>query len=143
MTDVEIFDLLETVLLSPYANPVSRQFILTAVTKMASRPRTTEPTKQRIGAILKGYETNLDLEIQQRAVEFASLFEQSAIVAGVLEEMPPPEVKSTVVGVGESFTVISIWVAELKSLNSEREQARRITCSCERCKAVQHIFTVY
>jgi AP-1 complex subunit gamma-1 len=74
---------------------------MTAMTKLASRSRTTEPTKGRIGLILKSYETNLDLEIQQRAVEFAALFEQTSIVSGVLEEMPPPEVKATMVGVGK------------------------------------------
>lgn len=68
------------------------------MTKLASRPRTTDPTKGRVGLTLKSYETNLDLEIQQRAVEFASLFGQTSIVSGVLEEMPPPEVKQTVVG---------------------------------------------
>lgn len=99
VTDVEIIDLLETVLHTPYANAVSRQFVLTAITKISSRPRTTEPTRQRIASILESYETSTDLEIQQRAVEFASLFAQTGIRAGVLEEMPPPEVKSTVVGV--------------------------------------------
>jgi AP-1 complex subunit gamma-1 len=47
----------------------------------------------------------MDLEIQQRAVEFAALFAQTGIRGGVLEEMPPPEVKSTVVGTGEFMIV--------------------------------------
>jgi AP-1 complex subunit gamma-1 len=47
----------------------------------------------------------MDLEIQQRAVEFAALFAQTGIRSGVLEEMPPPEVRSTVVGTGE-FTIV-------------------------------------
>ena len=75
--------------------------MLTSITKFSSRPRTTEPTRQRVVGILESYEGNLDLEIQQRAVEFAALFGQTGIRAGVLEEMPPPEVRSTVVGVGE------------------------------------------
>ncbi len=96
---MEIIDLLETVLHSPYSNPTSRQLVLASITKISSRPRTTEPTRQRILQILGSYETSPDLEIQQRAVEFAALFSQTGIRAGVLEEMPPPEVKSTVVGV--------------------------------------------
>ena len=86
---------------TPYATPVSRQFVLTSITKFASRTRTTEVARQRISSILEGYETNMDLEIQQRAVEFAALFAQTGIRGGVLEEMPPPEVRSTVVGTGE------------------------------------------
>lgn len=99
VTDTEVVDLLETVLHTPYATPVSRQFVLASITKISSRARTTEPVRQRIAGILESYETNLDLEIQQRAVEFAALFGQTGIRAGVLEEMPPPEVRSTVVGV--------------------------------------------
>lgn len=99
VTDVEILDLLETVLHSPYSNPTSRQLVLASITKISSRPRTTEPTRQRILQILQSYETSTELEIQQRSVEFAALFAQTGIRAGVLEEMPPPEVKSTVVGV--------------------------------------------
>lgn len=71
------------------------------MTKISTRPRATEKTRQRIIGILESFETSTDLEIQQRAVEFAALFGQTSIRAGVLEEMPPPEVKSTVVGVGK------------------------------------------
>lgn len=101
MTDTDILDLLEPVLHSPYANTTSRQFVLTALTKLSSRPRTGEASRQRIAAILASYEESPDLEIQQRAVEFSALFGQSELRGGVLEEMPPPEVKQTVVGVGE------------------------------------------
>jgi AP-1 complex subunit gamma-1 len=90
------------VLHTPYANAVSRQFVLAAITKISTRPKTTEVTRQRISGILESYETSTDLEIQQRAVEFSALFGQTGIRAGVLEEMPLPEVKSTVVGVGKS-----------------------------------------
>lgn len=107
---MEILDLLETVMHTPYATPVSRQFVLASITKFSSRPRTTEATRKRIANILESYETNLDLEIQQRAVEFAALFGQTGIRAGVLEEMPPPEVKSTVVGVGENIYRNYLWV---------------------------------
>lgn len=43
----------------------------------------------------------MELELQQRAVEFASLFVLGEIRAGVLERMPAPELKATVSGVGE------------------------------------------
>jgi len=39
------------------------------------------------------------LELQQRAVEFASLFALGEVRVGVLERMPPPELKATVMGV--------------------------------------------
>lgn len=50
--------------------------------------------------MLAGYTTNPELELQQRAVEFASLFSLGELRVGVLERMPPPELKATVTGVG-------------------------------------------
>lgn len=58
--------------------------------------------RQRIRAILDGFSTSPELEIQQRAVEFESLFDQREIVSGVLEQMPPPEIKATVIGTGNA-----------------------------------------
>ena len=89
-----------SILDSPYANYLTRQFVLTALTKITSRPTTTDSQQERIQAILASYTTSPDLEIQQRAVEFANLFNLGEIRSGVLERMPAPELKQTVIGVG-------------------------------------------
>lgn len=96
-------DLLVSVLDSPYANYLIRQFVLTAITKMSSRTTTSTVQQDRISTLLSTYATSPELEIQQRAVEFASLFSQGDIRSGVLERMPPPELKATVMGIGLSF----------------------------------------
>ena len=93
-------DLLVSVLDSPYANYLIRQFILTAMTKMCGRPTTSATQQQRIAQILDSYATSPELEIQQRAVEFENLLQLGEIKFGVLERMPPPEIKATVMGVG-------------------------------------------
>ena len=48
--------------------------------------------------MLAGFSGNLELEIQQRAVEFGSLFSRGDVRAGVLERMPPPEIRATIMG---------------------------------------------
>ena len=93
-------DLIVSILDSPYANYLIRQFVLTAITKMLGRPTTSDAQQQRISLLLAGYTTSTELELQQRAVEFASLFTQGEIRSGVLERMPPPELKATVMGIG-------------------------------------------
>jgi len=98
ITDVELVDLLLSILDSPYANYLTRQFVLTAITKISSRPTTSPAQQERIANVLLNFTTSLELEIQQRAVEFASLFNLD-VRAGVLERMPPPELKATVMGV--------------------------------------------
>ncbi|TFK86977.1 gamma-adaptin [Polyporus arcularius HHB13444] len=99
ISDKELIDLLVSILDSPYANYLTRQFVLTALTKISSRPTTTPAQQERIQNMLLSYTTSPELEIQQRAVEFASLFNLGEIRSGVLERMPAPELKATVLGV--------------------------------------------
>ncbi|KAI0276997.1 Adaptor protein complex AP-1 gamma subunit [Russula aff. rugulosa BPL654] len=99
VTDVEIIDLILSILDSPYANHLGRQFVFASITKISSRPTTSNNQQERIAAVLAGYTSNPELELQQRAVEFASLFSLGELRVGVLERMPPPELKATVTGV--------------------------------------------
>ncbi|KAG8741714.1 clathrin associated protein complex large subunit [Ceratobasidium sp. 414] len=108
--DSDVVDLEESILQSPYANALIRQFVLTSLAKLSSRPALSEPQRTRIVNVLNGFATSTELEIQQRAVEFTSLFSHVDIRAGVLEVMPPPEIKTTVIGT----------VSEKRSVGSTR-----------------------
>ena len=100
ITDAEIVDLIISILDSPYANFLIRQFVLAAITKISSRPTTSPAQQERIVTLIAGYSTNPELEIQQRGVEFANLLALGDLKAGVLERMPAPELKATVMGYG-------------------------------------------
>lgn len=102
-TDKDIVDLLISTLDSPYANYLIRQFVLAAITKISARSTTSTNEQDRIAEILAKYTSALELELQQRAVEFASLFSLGDLREGVLERMPPPELKATIMGVGKLF----------------------------------------
>lgn len=102
ITDAEILDLIISILDSPYANFLIRQFVLAAITKMSSRPTTSSAQQDRISTLIAGYATNPELEIQQRSVEFANLLSLGELKSGVLERMPAPELKATVMGYGNS-----------------------------------------
>lgn len=91
-----------SILDSPYANFLIRQFVLAAITKMSSRPTTSHTQQERIATLIAGYTTNPELEIQQRSVEFANLLALGDLKSGVLERMPAPELKATVMGYGSS-----------------------------------------
>lgn len=101
ITDENLVILIFSVMDSPYANYLIRQFVLAAITKVASRPTTSSAEQDRIAEMLAKYTSSPELELQQRAVEFASLFTLGDMRMGVLEQMPPPELKATVMGVGE------------------------------------------
>ncbi|KAI6101346.1 adaptin N terminal region-domain-containing protein [Pisolithus sp. B1] len=98
VSDKDILDLLLSTLDSPYANYLTRQFVLTSVTKIASRSTTSPGEQDHVAEVLAKYTTNPELELQQRAVEFASLFTLGDLKVGVLERMPLPEPKATVMG---------------------------------------------
>ncbi|KAJ7115828.1 adaptin N terminal region-domain-containing protein [Mycena epipterygia] len=98
VTDKDLIDLLVSILDSPYANQLTRQFVLTAITKISSRPNVHHLQQERVSELLAQYATSPELELQQRAVEFVSLFNLGDVKEGVLEKMPPPEIKATVIG---------------------------------------------
>ncbi|TFL02054.1 adaptin N terminal region-domain-containing protein [Pterulicium gracile] len=98
VTDKDVVDLIVSILDSPYANYLTKQFVLTALTKIASRSTTSGPQSERISEVLLRYTNSPELELQQRAVEFSSLYRLVGDREAVLERMPPPELKATVMG---------------------------------------------
>ena len=89
--ETDIVDLFETILGSSYAGLIVQQYIVTAAIKLTTR--LSEPAQiERLRRLLQRYSTNLDVETQQRAVEYGNLFGQDSIRRGVLEKMPPPEI---------------------------------------------------
>ncbi|KAI9794573.1 MAG: clathrin associated protein complex large subunit [Peltula sp. TS41687] len=103
----DIVDLLSTILNSSYATQTVSEYIITALIKLTTR--LNEPAQiDRIRRILQNHATNLDVEIQQRAVEYGNLFGYDQIRRGVLERMPPPEI-------GEEQRVLGEAVPKKKS----------------------------
>lgn len=94
---------------------------MTSITKISSRPTTGSAQKERITTLLASYSTNPDLEIQQRAVEFANLYALGEIRAGVLERMPAPELKQTVLGYGKYSISPSILYIDILHKESENK----------------------
>lgn len=125
-TDKDLIDLLTSILDSPYANYLTRQYVLAGITKMSARNTTTSAQQERIAEVLANYTTSPELELQQRSVEFVSLFNLGAEREGVLERMPPPELKATVMGVGKpTFVQMLDYKADCDGTYSERKQTRR------------------
>ncbi|PWN45146.1 golgi adaptor HA1/AP1 adaptin gamma subunit [Ceraceosorus guamensis] len=93
----DVLDLITSVLDSPYANSHIRQWVLTSLAKLTTRVSDAQQ-QARVEGILANHNTSVEVEIQQRAVEFNALLRRQDIRGGVLEPMPPPEIRATVVG---------------------------------------------
>ncbi|KAK4226246.1 adaptin N terminal region-domain-containing protein [Podospora fimiseda] len=97
----EIIDLFSSILNSSYATQVTTEYVITALVKLATR--FSDPAQiERVRRILQNHQTSLDVEVQQRAVEFGNLFNYDEIRRGVLEKMPPPQIKESSRVLGEA-----------------------------------------
>lgn len=88
----EIVDLFTLILNSSYASQVSTEYIITALMKLTTRFNDASQV-ERVRRLLQHNQTSLDVEVQQRAVEYSNLFGFDQIRRGVLEKMPPPQIK--------------------------------------------------
>lgn len=97
----DIVDLFETILNSSYAGLIVQQYIITAAMKLTTR--LSDPAQvERLRRLLQRYGSNLDVESQQRAVEYSNLFGFDSIRRGVLEKMPAPEIREESRVLGEA-----------------------------------------
>ncbi|XP_029309248.1 AP-1 complex subunit gamma-like 2 [Cottoperca gobio] len=101
VTEDDVLDALETVLQSHMSSPATRGFALTATMKLSTR--ITENV-DRIRSIVSIYGSCIDVELQQRAVEYNALFKKyDHMRAAVLERMPVIEKNSPGHTNGESM----------------------------------------
>ncbi|KAK5098113.1 clathrin associated protein complex large subunit [Exophiala xenobiotica] len=99
----DIVDLYETILNSTYANQIVTEFIVTSAMKLTTRM--SDPSQvERVRRLILSRQSDLNIEIQQRAVEYGNMFAYESIRRGVLEKMPPPEVKEEHRVLGEATT---------------------------------------
>ncbi|KAF2717040.1 Adaptor protein complex AP-1 gamma subunit [Polychaeton citri CBS 116435] len=88
----EIVDLFTAILNSSYSGQVVTEYIVTSAMKLTTRLQ--DPAQvDRLRRILLQRQTDLDVEVQQRAVEYGNLFGYDDIRRGVLERMPPPVIR--------------------------------------------------
>ncbi|EED20006.1 AP-1 adaptor complex subunit gamma, putative [Talaromyces stipitatus ATCC 10500] len=88
----DIMDLFTNILNSTYATQIVTEYITTAVMKLSVRM--SDPSQiERVRRFLASRTADLNVEVQQRAVEYSNLFGYDQIRRGVLERMPAPEIR--------------------------------------------------
>jgi AP-1 complex subunit gamma-1 len=88
----EVVDLFNTILNSAYSSQIVTEYIVTAAMKLTTRFQDQREI-ERIRRLLSSRTTDLSTEIQQRSVEYSNLFNYDQVRRGVLERMPPPEIR--------------------------------------------------
>ncbi|KAG0271119.1 clathrin associated protein complex large subunit, partial [Linnemannia exigua] len=96
VSESDVIELLESILAGPFANQILREYIITALMKLTSR-FSSASSSEKVKQMLAGFSTSIEVEIQQRAVEFTNLFQYDDIRPAVLERMPVMQIKETVI----------------------------------------------
>lgn len=117
----EVVDLFDTILNSAYSTQIVAEYIVTSAMKLTSRLK--EPSQvDRIRRLLSNRTSDLSIEIQQRAVEYGNLFAYNDIRRGVLERMPPPEIREEQRVLGEATPKQKKATAKAKRPVKQTEQ---------------------
>uniref|UniRef100_A0A673AFC5 AP-1 complex subunit gamma n=1 Tax=Sphaeramia orbicularis TaxID=375764 RepID=A0A673AFC5_9TELE len=125
VTENDVLDALETVLQSHMSSPATRGFALTATMKLSTR---ITDNVDRIRSIVSIYGSCIDVELQQRAVEYNALFKKyDHMRAAVLERMPVIERNSPGHTNGESSGELVKEVCDLLDLLGGSEEPLKPT----------------
>lgn len=117
----DIVELFTTILNSSYATQIVTEYIITSAMKLTTR--LTDPAQIiQIRRLLSNRTADLDIEIQQRAVEYGNLFAYDEIRKGVLERMPPPEIREEQRVLGEATPKQKKAAARAKKAGNAVEQ---------------------
>ncbi|KAI9480917.1 MAG: adaptin N terminal region-domain-containing protein [Benjaminiella poitrasii] len=95
VSDYLVVNLMESILQGPYANQVTREYVITSLMKLSSR-LTDSNAQAKIKELLHEHTVSMEVEIQQRAVEYTNLFSYNSIRPAVLERMPIPEARTII-----------------------------------------------
>jgi AP-1 complex subunit gamma-1 len=99
--EAEIVDLFTAILGSGYSGQVVTEYIITSAMKLTTRLQ--DPAQvDRLRRLLISRQADLDVEVQQRSVEYGNLFGYDQVRRGVLERMPPPEIREEQRVLGEA-----------------------------------------
>ncbi|XP_062504007.1 AP-1 complex subunit gamma-1-like [Corticium candelabrum] len=106
VSESDVLNVLQAVLESPHLLPTFFNFAMTSAMKLRTR---FTLTVERFQGLAAQYGTNLDVELQQRSVEYSQLFSAfNHMRSALLERMPLPGVKASASvndtnGAGESL----------------------------------------
>lgn len=117
----DLVDLFTTILNSSYSTQIVTEYIITSAMKLTTRLTETAQI-DRIRRLLSERTTDLSIEIQQRAVEYGNLFAYDEIRRGVLERMPPPEIREEQRVLGEATAKQRRAAAKAKKPGKVTEQ---------------------
>jgi AP-1 complex subunit gamma-1 len=94
VSENDVVDLLERIVKSPSTLSTTKDYVVTAAMKLTTR-LTNPSSVQRLRQIILSFQNNIDVELQQRAIEYSTIFKWDNIRKQLLERIPVQEVVRT------------------------------------------------
>ncbi|EFA84585.1 clathrin-adaptor gamma chain [Heterostelium album PN500] len=88
VSEAQVIDLIDSILKNASTNQTTRQYALTSLIKLSSR--FSQSSLNRIKNMIDNFKININLELQQRACEYSSLFGLD-LKSSILDRMPAIE----------------------------------------------------
>jgi AP-1 complex subunit gamma-1 len=103
-SEEEVLEVMERVLINNNSSAATKYFSITAIVKLSTRFHRSQPQIRRL---INLYSTSLNVELQQRSIEYTALFKaQDAIRIGLLERMPVLEKSSGGLGLSNGDAAV-------------------------------------
>ena len=89
VSEQEVIEVYQKILWAKHMSLITKQYAIMSVTKLSTRFPNATP---KIQEIIDAYACHMEIDLQQRGVEFSALFKNhSSMKAALLEPMPPME----------------------------------------------------
>lgn len=88
--ETDLLDYYQKILWSPQVSIVSKQYALMSLAKLSTR---LQPCPNELQAMIVSFSSHINVDLQQRGIEFSQLFrEHAALRPALLEKMPPMQI---------------------------------------------------
>eukprot|EP01122_Echinamoeba_exundans_P007695 TRINITY_DN2423_c0_g1_i1.p1 TRINITY_DN2423_c0_g1~~TRINITY_DN2423_c0_g1_i1.p1 ORF type:complete len:858 (-),score=269.36 TRINITY_DN2423_c0_g1_i1:65-2638(-) len=91
VSESDVTALLSKILRAPTSKTSTKRYVLTAIVKLTAR--FSPQAQQQLKALLLEFKQHLNVELQQRSIEFAQIASLDNIKPTLLARMPAPEIK--------------------------------------------------
>uniref|UniRef100_A0A8C3C7L4 AP-1 complex subunit gamma n=1 Tax=Cairina moschata TaxID=8855 RepID=A0A8C3C7L4_CAIMO len=140
VTEDEVLDILESILISNMSASVTRGYALTAIMKLSTR---FTCTVNRIKKVVSIYGSSIDVELQQRAVEYNALFKKYDHMSDITPVIPTVPTSKPASAGGELLDLLgdlNLTGKQAVSLESLHSQSWGGIMVSRFCKSPDHYF---
>lgn len=116
-TETDLLDFYQKILWSPQVSTISKQYALMSLAKLSTR---LNPCPNEIQSMIVSFSSHLNVDLQQRGIEFSQLFrDYNNLRPALLEKMPPMQINKAM---GQNGNGVSDEMSGTDLIETEGEE---------------------